>query len=144
MIRNASALQWSRPATPSILAALTPARWLTWGKPRPKYNAAMVQISIMYRVQGYCPFCRSGGIGFRRCSDGTTIVLMCEECEALWMDPARRDVDDLVFPAPSGYEVPGMTCSIGDDVGVAGWATREQIARLGWEGYIASEVPQRE
>jgi hypothetical protein len=104
----------------------------------------MLPNSIMYRVQELCPVCRNGAIGFRRCSDGTTIVLMCEECEALWLDPARRGRNEVMFPESPGFEVPGMTCSIGDDDGVAGWATREQIARLGWEGYIASEMPRRE
>ncbi|CAN7744941.1 MULTISPECIES: hypothetical protein [unclassified Variovorax] len=42
----------------------------------------------MLIVLAECPICRNGLIGIRRCSDGSTLVLMCDECESVWADPA--------------------------------------------------------
>jgi hypothetical protein len=93
----------------------------------------------MLYVDGLCPYCEAGEIGFRRCKDGVNIVLMCEECGFVWFDPARLKLEDSVFPDMSTFELPGSGWSIGG--GAAGWATRAEVERAGWQAYIAGERP---
>jgi hypothetical protein len=91
---------------------------------------------VLY-LEGLCTHCEAGQLGFRRCSDGKTIVLMCDECDFVWFDPARRTLEDSVFPDMSTFQVPGSPCSIGG--GAAGWATRAEVERAGWQAFIAGE-----
>lgn len=91
----------------------------------------------MLYVRGECPFCDQGMVGFRRCSDGVMIILLCDECEALWLDPARRTVDDLLWPSPPYAQIPGSPHSMFG--GRSGWATRDEVERAGWQDYIAGE-----
>jgi hypothetical protein len=91
----------------------------------------------MLYVTETCPVCTAGNIGFRRCSDGVTIVLMCDECDSVWLDPARRSSADALAPATFSFEVPGTACAVGR--GQAGWATRAEVERAGWLAHVAGE-----
>jgi hypothetical protein len=90
----------------------------------------------MLYVEGMCPHCTVDVVGFRRCTDGATIVLMCGECGFVWLDPARRALDDSLFPDDDG-NVPGTPYVIGG--GASGWATRAEVERAGWGSYIFGE-----
>src|SRR3954468_24330151 len=92
----------------------------------------------MLHVEGICPFCHGGSVGFGPCSDGKTIVLMCDECEALWLDPEHRTAADILFPHSGSFEVPGLEVSIGGDR--AGWATRAEVESAGWREHVAGET----
>lgn len=91
----------------------------------------------MFYLRGQCPHCEYGQLGFRRCSDGATIVLMCDECDFVWLDPDHRTLDDAAFPDMDTSKVPGTNLAVGG--GAAGWATRDEVARAGWQAYIAGE-----
>ena len=39
----------------------------------------------MYYLEKNCSVCGDGILGFLRCSDGRTIVVMCEECSSVWL-----------------------------------------------------------
>jgi hypothetical protein len=93
----------------------------------------------MFHVEGICPFCHGGSVGFRRCSDGKTIVLMCDECEAVWLDPEHRTAGDALFPHSGSFEVPGLGVSIGGDR--AGWATRAEVESAGWQEHVFRDAP---
>jgi len=88
----------------------------------------------MIHIVGVCPFCEVGSQAFRRCSDGTTIVVACNECSDVWMDPAYLDQAHVVVPDHRKLILPGTT--LGLDGGAAGWATIEEIGRKGGARYI--------
>jgi hypothetical protein len=92
----------------------------------------------MFYVKGTCPLCDAGNVGFRRCSDGQTIVLMCDECDTVWLDPERRTAEDAVYAQSFSFEVPGLRVSIGG--GRAGWATRAEVESAGWQEHVAGET----
>ena len=91
----------------------------------------------MFYVKGVCTYCEAGQVGFRRCSDGVTIVLMCDECDFVWLHPQSLDLKDAVFPDMNTSKVPGTNHSVGG--GAAGWATRAEVERAGWQSYIDGE-----
>lgn len=91
----------------------------------------------MFYMKGVCSRCRAGVLGFRRCSDKATIVLMCDECHLVWLRPDRIAVEEGISPDPPAFVVPGLTCSIKRPE--ADWATREDIKRVGWQALIFDE-----
>jgi hypothetical protein len=78
-------------------------------------------------------------LGFRRCDDGKTLVLMCDECDAVWLDPTDLRMESVLYPGVHTFEIPGLPYKL--DGGAAGWATRAEVERAGWQGYIKSEAP---
>ena len=93
----------------------------------------------MLYVEGICPSCDRGLLGFRRCDDGTTLVLMCDECDAVWLDPANLTSETVRYPRVHSLEIPGLPYR--PDGGAAGWSTRAEVERAGWQGYIDGEEP---
>lgn len=90
---------------------------------------------MKYRA-GVCPFCEVGSQVFRRCDDGATVVVMCDECGDVWMDPAKLDKAHLGAIDRETSGIPGTELYLyGGD---AGWATLEEIERGGWAGFIVS------
>ena len=85
-------------------------------------------------MQSPCPICSAGLRGFRLCSDGVSVVLMCDECDAVWLDPARVDASEVVYPEPPEFLVEGRECSIAAPPGQ--WATRTQIDAAGWAEFV--------
>jgi hypothetical protein len=81
--------------------------------------------------------CGAGNVAFRRCSDGTTIVLMCDECGSVWLDPKTVTAESVLNPKAPGFQVPGLSCAVGG--GHAGWATASEILRVGWSEIISGE-----
>jgi hypothetical protein len=94
----------------------------------------------MFYMEGHCGFCRHGDVGFQRCSDGLTIVLMCDECDAVWLDPAHRETAQALIPSMATSELPGTPYAVAG--GAAGWATLAEIEKAGWQAYVYGE--QRE
>lgn len=89
----------------------------------------------MFHVKGICPICDAGGLGFRRCSDGETIVLMCDECDSVWLDPRNTDAKKALRSEDSeGGVVTGLKCGVGGKL--SGWATQEEIRTAGWINYV--------
>jgi hypothetical protein len=91
----------------------------------------------MYYVENPCPICHAGAVGFRRCSDGIAIVLMCTECDAVWLGPVVIASESAIFPTAPDYLVEGLSCSTG--AGRAGWADLPEIERKGWAPNIFGE-----
>jgi hypothetical protein len=86
----------------------------------------------------FCPFCgKYGAVGFWRCSDGKTIVLTCDECDATWLNPASVSAEFALFPASPDFIVDNLGCSLSGPK--AGWAEREEIKAAGWDPFIAGE-----
>ena len=91
----------------------------------------------MLYVEDNCPSCDAGLLGFRRCDDGKTLVVMCDECYAVWLDPTDLTIEAARFPGIDTGEIPGLSLHIGGSA--AGWAARAEVERAGWQGYIKGE-----
>src|SRR5687767_14313125 len=92
---------------------------------------------MFYRLES-CPFCKGGSIGFRLCVDQTRLVMMCDECEAIWLDPENMEVSALLSPDSPDFVAPGTNCSVKSPL--SRWASREEIERFGWTDYIVGEI----
>ncbi len=92
----------------------------------------------MYFVKDSCPVCRTGMLGIRRCADGKTLVVMCEECEAVWVSPELISISNALDAAPPTFEVTEIRIAIAS--GAAGWSNHEEIVAKGWEKHISGEL----
>jgi hypothetical protein len=91
----------------------------------------------MFYIEQACPVCRSGAIGIRKCSDGHTLVLMCNECDAVWVEPSSVHADNARFPTYPDFKLPGVDCSVtspGSD-----WANHDEIQAAHWERFVGGE-----
>jgi len=91
----------------------------------------------MFYISETCPICRAGAIGFRTCSDGSTLVLMCNECDAVWTNPEAIAFETANFPSAPDYIVNELDCSISG--GASEWATRDAIEKVQWGELINGE-----
>jgi hypothetical protein len=80
----------------------------------------------MIHLTEQCSVCGGGLIGYRLCSDHRTVVMMCDECEAVWS--SDQDVKRVtpVFPKAPDFIVPGLGLSVGAPF--SRWATEAEIA----------------
>src|SRR6266498_361721 len=92
----------------------------------------------MLCLEGRCAYCEVGELGFWRCNDGVTIIVMCDECDSAWFDPEHRALADAVMPGAS-MAIPGTNLVVGGKL--ARWATREEVERAGWAAHIDHERP---
>jgi hypothetical protein len=89
----------------------------------------------MLFVQEICSFCGQGQVGFTLCADQETVVLVCDECYAVWSDPMETRAEFALFPDLQNFTIPGLNCSLAG----ARWAKKEEIVQQGWSNYIAGE-----
>ena len=89
----------------------------------------------MFYIEKPCIFCGQWGqVGFRLCSDHQSIVLMCDECGTVWLDPTKVDDEHALYLSSPEFIIPALNCSL-----AARWATQEEIASKGWDRYIRGE-----
>lgn len=93
----------------------------------------------MFYIETRCPICKDGVIGFRGCTPGIQIVLMCDECDAVWLDPNTISSAIALSLQGPDFSVPGWNCTIRSPL--ARWATREEIIQVHWEDYIHGGLP---
>lgn len=91
----------------------------------------------MFYIAGRCPVCDSGTRGFRLCSDRMTVVVMCDECDATWLDARCVDVSEVVYPQLPDFRLPGRSCSIAAPS--SRWATQLEIEASGWGDLVVGE-----
>ena len=91
----------------------------------------------MFYISQVCPVCSGGSVGFRRCSDGSTVLFVCDECNATWLLPDTITAQAALFPKSPNYTVSGMSCSISGLK--SGWATLIEINNAKLESYIKGE-----
>lgn len=56
--------------------------------------------------------CGDGLCVFMLCTDGKSVVLECDECGAVWLDPRRFDASDVFFPSEPDFSIPIEGCSM--------------------------------
>ncbi len=93
----------------------------------------------MFFIQDGCPVCRAGVIGIRRCADGHSLVVMCDECETVWASPSLISASNALDAEPPDFAVAELDVAIAG--GSAGWAAREEVAAKGWAQYVKGEQP---
>src|SRR5581483_9602336 len=92
----------------------------------------------MYYATALCPVCKGGAVGFRKCSDCSTLVLVCDECDAVWLRPDGITPETAVFPSSPEFRIEALDCSIGTGSG-SRWATLEEIRAAQQEAFVAGE-----
>ena len=93
---------------------------------------------VMFHLSVGCPVCKGGAVGFRKCSDGRTLVLVCDECDAVWLRPEAITAETAVFPSSPDFRIEGLGCSIATASG-SRWATLEEIRAAQLEAFVAGE-----
>jgi|GEM_PF-545885 len=81
----------------------------------------------MYYV-GFCRICGTGPLGLRECGACRSVVVLCDECDAVWVDAQFSDQPKFAaegeLPCPhceeSLVEVPSR------------WASKEKINGTNW------------
>jgi hypothetical protein len=74
----------------------------------------------------------------KQCSDGKTLVLVCDECDAVWTHPGAITAETVLFPSSPDFRIEGLGCSIAAGYG-SRWATLEEIRAAQMETLIAGE-----
>lgn len=90
---------------------------------------------MIYSKQDVCPICQQGKVGFRKCANSTSIVLMCDECDSIWLEPNLVEVDNVIYLEPPDFVIPSLNCSLLN----SRWASREEVNRKGWGKYYGGE-----
>ena len=91
----------------------------------------------MITIPQLCPVCTTGPIGFRLCGDGRTLVLMCDECDSVWLLGAELRVETAHSPAWPDFMIPEIGCSVGSPG--ARWATWEDMGNAGIKDQLLKE-----
>lgn len=82
---------------------------------------------------GSCSYCtHQGWLGFYVCGDYQTIVLICDECETIYLSPEDK-LRDVPVLDRDGMLPSGVLLSGGR------WANRAEVSALGWEKYVEGE-----
>lgn len=82
-----------------------------------------------------CPICAQGQIGFRKCANSPQIVLMCDECDSVWLDPDSVTANNVIYLESPNFEIPLQNCSMIN----SRWATRDEVCQRGWEKYCGRD-----
>ena len=86
-----------------------------------------------------CPFCGEyGQLRFWRCPGGQVIVV-CDECNALFRSPELvGEFDAITDPRSPDWWSPKLGCAVAGPG--SRYATRSEVVTAGWESYISAEV----
>jgi Zn-finger nucleic acid-binding protein len=91
----------------------------------------------MLYLEERCPICTTGNIGFWLCSDQSTLVVLCDECDSVWLDPELVLESNALFPQPPDFLVPNHAFSI--SAPKSRWATLREVEVRGWGGRVAGQ-----
>ncbi|TWT90661.1 hypothetical protein Mal64_10560 [Pseudobythopirellula maris] len=77
---------------------------------------------------GFCRVCGTGPLGLRLCGGCGALVILCDECDAVW-----TTADTSAPPAFSDEpELPCPHCEASLVDAPSRWATREEVASCDW------------
>jgi hypothetical protein len=89
----------------------------------------------MYYV-GICPFCEQGSLGIRICSKEHDAVILCDECDALWL--SVDFTEKPLFPVEPDLPCPCCPGNLTDSP--AHWAGFGEIYQSGWIAEVKGET----
>jgi hypothetical protein len=83
---------------------------------------------------GWCPVCQQGLCGIRVCEDeyGLRGLVICDECEAIWLDPNLGQPHLYVDPVAPVW--PDYHHSLWGPY--THWASLAEIEQLGWDDAV--------
>ena len=84
---------------------------------------------------GFCPVCGTGPLGIRICGGQGDAVILCDECDAVWLEP---QCGELPF-FPEQPDLPCPLCAGTLRHEPAHWASHEEVDRLGWQHAVIGE-----
>jgi hypothetical protein len=88
---------------------------------------------------GKCPRCEQGLLGLRVCAGGAHVVLMCDECDAVWTTPDTKQ-RPLYLDQP---RLPCPTCRQPLRDEPAHWAEATEIEQHGWSDAVQGAYERR-
>lgn len=105
--------------------------------PQPQFSWPMEE--TLYFIRQTCPLCGPyGSMAFYLCDNQSTVVVQCEECQNIWLDPRNITLGDFQGAQPPDYRIESLGCGVGPG---SRWATREEIAQAGYEMLIHEAGP---
>ncbi|TWT97522.1 hypothetical protein Pla100_26760 [Neorhodopirellula pilleata] len=88
-----------------------------------------------------CPICGGGLCGVRAYFDASGVLthglVVCDECEAIWLQPDTGGVHVYADPESPRCPISGVELY---HRGTSRWANEDDLASLGWSAAIASEL----
>ncbi|AAV50323.1 hypothetical protein [Acanthamoeba castellanii mimivirus] len=86
-----------------------------------------------------CPVCQSGYRYFYTLylpNNNIDVILFCDECECVWIDPEYIDYQDAVSNdfLVDKYKV--TSCKILFNKEISGWSTNKDIKNSRWDNFI--------
>lgn len=90
---------------------------------------------------GLCRVCQAGPLGLRTCGGCGEVVVLCDECDAVW---AGGKLEEPPEPLREG-DLPCPACGASLIDRPSHWAAREEAAACGWlTGYCEQHDVQLE
>lgn len=86
---------------------------------------------------GNCPCCDQGLLGIRICCEDEIGLIVCDECEAIWLEPAR--CTPAIFTEQPDSRCPRCDRPIWQPP--SHWAAADEVERLGWQREVVGEFP---
>lgn len=65
------------------------------------------------------------------------MILLCEECDSLWLTPEQLFAGNIFFPEAPDFMVPTTLIPLYIK-GISRWAKRTEILAKGWDVYLES------
>ena len=78
---------------------------------------------------GFCRICGTGPLGLRECGGCGEIVVMCDECDAVWTD-GNFQAKPLLARATGEHPCPYCATTLLDPP--SSWARRAKIEKVAW------------
>lgn len=81
---------------------------------------------------GACPVCQAGEVGYRRCANRETVVLLCAECALVWMHPTQLSPERAEDPTLADFARRHPDVKLRP----SRWADAEDVRHFGWGAYL--------
>lgn len=88
----------------------------------------------VYHV-GICSICQQGALGIRICGGCEAAVVLCDECDALWLKPDCAEPP--IFPEQPDAPCPNCAASLYQ--APSHWADQVEIEQHGWTDFVRGE-----
>lgn len=80
----------------------------------------------------FCTVCDGGTLGVRVCAAGDHCVILCDECDAVWLSPDLSDEPQF----PDQPQLPCPHCGASLCEPASHWADQEEVQAAGWSGFV--------
>ncbi|MGI9429319.1 MAG: hypothetical protein ACR2NM_11720 [Bythopirellula sp.] len=91
-------------------------------------NDRMANDQKMHYI-GFCRICGTGPLGLRECGGCGEIVVMCDECDAVWTD-GDFQAKPMLADAAGGLPCPYCDSALLDEP--SRWAPQTKIDKVAW------------